>query len=129
MLFVNFPITDLKQSIAFYEALGFRKNAEFSNEQSAAMRWDDNFWIMLLEHEFYQKFIGDKMIADPQKYSAALIAFTLRSADAVRRFGETAKLHGGTFYQVDMGVPEAMMFGLEVQDPDGNMLEPVWMAS
>ena len=26
-----------------------------------------------------------------------------------------------------MGIPEEQMYGLEVQDLDGNSLEPVWM--
>ncbi|TKK59008.1 glyoxalase, partial [Enterococcus faecalis] len=30
-------------------------------------------------------------------------------------------------YRVDMGIPEEQMYGLEVQDLDGNSLEPVWM--
>lgn len=128
MVFVNFPVTDLKRSVTFYEALGFKQNIEFSNEQSAAMVWDDYFWIMLLSHDFYRLFIRDKQISDTHKFSAALIAFSLESADAVKRFGEMATLHGGTVYRVDMGIPEDQMFGLEVQDPDGNMLEPSWMA-
>jgi len=26
-----------------------------------------------------------------------------------------------------MGIPEEEMYSLEVQDPDGNTLEPMWM--
>lgn len=128
MVFVNFPVTQLDRAIQFYTALGFKQNLEFSNDQSAAMMWDDNFWIMLLTHEFYKTFIGKRTIADTQTQSGALIAFSLESADAVKQFGARAKAHGGTVYHVDMGIPESVMFGLEVQDPDGNMLEPSWMA-
>lgn len=39
-----------------------------------------------------------------------------------------AKQNGGNYYKVEMGIPEDQMFGLEVQDPDGNMLEPTWMS-
>lgn len=52
----------------------------------------------------------------------------MESADAVKKFAETAKANGGDFYTVDMGIPEDQMFGLEVEDPDGNILEPNWMA-
>ncbi|MBO0439653.1 VOC family protein [Candidatus Enterococcus ikei] len=127
MVFVNFPVTDVKRSTEFYEKLGFKQNVDFSNEETSSMVWDDNFWIMLLNHDFYSKFIKDKKIADAKTTSGALIAFSMESADAVKKFGETAKANGGDYYKVDMGIPEDMMFGLEVQDPDGNTLEPNWM--
>ncbi|WP_086312745.1 glyoxalase [Enterococcus sp. 7F3_DIV0205] len=127
MVFVNFPVSDVKRSTEFYEKLGFKKNEEFSNEETSSMVWDDNFWIMLLNHDFYSKFIKDKKIADAKSTSGVLVAFSLESADAVKKFAETAKANGGDFYKVDMGIPEDMMFGLEVQDPDGNSLEPTWM--
>ena len=127
MVFVNFPVSDVKRSTEFYEKLGFKKNQEFSNEDTSSMVWDDNFWIMLLNHDFYSKFIKDKKIADAKSTSGVLVAFSMESADAVKKFAETAKANGGDFYKVDMGIPEDVMLGLEVQDPDGNSLEPTWM--
>ncbi|EOH99216.1 glyoxalase [Enterococcus moraviensis ATCC BAA-383] len=127
MVFVNFPVTDVARSTEFYEKLGFKKNQEFSNEQTSSMVWDDHFWIMLLDHTFYSQFIKDKKIANAETESGVLIAFSMESADAVKKFAETAKANGGDFYKVDMGIPEDIMFGLEVLDPDGNILEPNWM--
>jgi predicted lactoylglutathione lyase len=127
MVFVNFPVSDVQQATEFYEKLGFKKNEDFSTEEASSMVWDDNFWIMLLNHEFYSKFIKDKKIADAHTTSGVLVSFSLESADAVKQFGETAKANGGDFYKVDMGMPEDQMFGLEVQDLDGNTLEPTWM--
>jgi len=126
-VFVNFPVSDVKRSTEFYEKLGFKKNQEFSNEDTSSMVWDDSFWIMLLNHDFYSKFIKDKKIADAKSTSGVLVAFSMESADAVKKFAETAKANGGDFYKVDMGIPEDVMLGLEVQDPDGNSLEPTWM--
>lgn len=92
------------------------------------MVWDENFYIMLLSHERYQTFIGDKTIADTHKVSGALAAFTLPSADAVKAFGKLASQYGGQSLHLENDIPEDVMYGLEVQDPDGNCLEPVWMA-
>lgn len=128
MVFVNFPVTDVQRSTAFYQALGFVQNKEFSNEQSSSMVWDDNFWIMLLNHDFYKQFIKDKKIADTKTTSGTLTAFSMESAEAVKKFAEIAKLNGGDYFHIDMGIPEEQMYGLEVQDPDGNTLEPTWMA-
>lgn len=128
MVFVNFPVSDVNRSAAFYEKLGFTKNNEFSNDEAVAMVWDDHFWIMLLNHKFYSRFLKDKTIANTQTTSSSLIAFSLESANAVKKFAETAKANGGDFHNVDMGMSEDQTFGLEVQDPDGNTLEPSWIA-
>jgi Mg2+ and Co2+ transporter CorA len=64
MVFVNFPVTDIQVSTAFYEKIGFKKNPDFSDDLVSCMVWDENFYIMLLSHERYQTFIGDKTIAD-----------------------------------------------------------------
>ena len=127
MVFVNLLVTDLSRSIEFYTALGFKQNKEFSNDEAAAMMWDDTFWIVLLTHDFYRKFLKNKEIADTQKVSAALNSFSLDSVAAVKAFGSTAEKQGGTVHYVEMGIPESMIYGLEVQDLDGNCLEPSWM--
>jgi uncharacterized protein len=89
--------------------------------------WSDDIVVMLLDKEFYKKFIGNKEIADTNTTNAVLLAFTLESKEAVQKFADTAKENGGSYYRVDMGAPEDMMFGYEVVDPDGNQVEPVWM--
>lgn len=127
MVFVNFPVADVARATAFYTKLGFNRNAAYSDENASAMVWDEHFVIMLLSRDFYSTFIGDKKVADTKATSGALIAFSLPDAGAVKEFGRVAKENGGNFYRVDMGVPEEQMYGLEVQDPDGNMLEPMWM--
>ncbi|MBG9785929.1 VOC family protein [Shouchella lehensis] len=127
-VFVNFPVRDLEKSTHFYQQLGFEKNEMFSNEHANAMLWDDHFSIMLLTHDFYKQFLQGKTIADTQKTSAALIAFEMKSADAIKQFAKKAKENGGHYYRIDHGIPEEHMFGLEVLDLDGNTLEPMWMA-
>ncbi len=127
-VFVNFPVSDIQVSTDFYEKLGFKKNPDFSDDLVSCMVWDENFYIMLLSHERYQTFIGNKTIADAHKVSGALAAFTLPSADAVKAFGKLASQNGGQSLHLENDIPEDVMYGLEVQDPDGNCLEPVWMA-
>ncbi|WP_368655133.1 hypothetical protein AB4Y30_08970 [Ornithinibacillus sp. 4-3] len=127
MIFVNFPVKNVADATNFYEKLGFTKNNDFSDTHASCMVWDDNFYIMLLEHAFYQQFLKDKKIADTQKENAALICFSMENAEAVKEFGRLAKENGGDAYHIDMGIPEEQMYGLEVSDIDGNMLEPMWM--
>ncbi|MDB5164179.1 MAG: Glyoxalase family protein [Candidatus Saccharibacteria bacterium] len=128
-VFINIPISDLAKATAFYEALGFVKQPDFSDENASGMKWSDEIFVMLLTHDFYKKFLRGKDVADPIKTSGVLLALSLESKDAVQQFADTAKKNGGDYYQVDMGVPQDMMFGYEVLDLDGNQWEPVWMSS
>jgi predicted lactoylglutathione lyase len=41
-IYINFPVSDLTKSTAFYEALGFKKDTEFSDEKASAMIYDDH---------------------------------------------------------------------------------------
>jgi uncharacterized protein len=127
-IYINLPVADLAKATAFYEALGFVKQPEFSNEQATGLKWSDDIFVMLLTHDFYKKFIQDREIADPSKISGAIMAISLESKEAVQKFADTAKQNGGNYYRIDMGVPEDMMFGYEVLDPDGNHWEPLWMS-
>ncbi len=127
-IYVNLPVSDLAKSTAFYEALGFVKQPNFSDENASGMKWSDEIFVMLLTHDFYKKFLKNRTIADTAQSSGVLLALSLESKEAVQEFADNAKQNGGDYYQVDMGVPEDMMFGYEVRDPDGNQWEPVWMS-
>ncbi|MGX6978674.1 VOC family protein [Vagococcus elongatus] len=127
LVFANFPVSNLERSIAFYSSLGFKANEEMSSPEGCAMVWDDHFWVMLLTHESYREFIGDKDIPDSKTMSGSLVSFSLESPEAVKKFAETAKQNGGDYYEVDIEVPENQMYFFEVVDPDGNILEPLWM--
>jgi predicted lactoylglutathione lyase len=126
-IFINLPVSDLTASTAFYEALGFTKNTMYSNEDASSMMWSDEIVVMLLEHDFYKSFLRGKDIIDASKTSGVLLALTLDSKEAVQQFADIAKQNGGSYYRVDNGVPQDMMFGYEVEDPDGHTWEPIWM--
>jgi predicted lactoylglutathione lyase len=126
-VFINVPVSDVEKSTTFYEALGFTKNPDFSDVHASSMMWTDQIILMILHKDFYKKFIGNKDVIDAHTTSGALIALSLDTKEAVQEFADAAKANGGDYYRVDMGAPEAMMFGYEVTDLDGNQLEPVWM--
>ena len=46
MIFVSLPVTDLQTSIAFYKALGFQQNPQFSDDTSACMVWSEAIYAM-----------------------------------------------------------------------------------
>ncbi len=126
-VFINVPVSDVTKATVFYEALGFTKNPDFSDENASSMMWSEDIVFMLLSRDFYKRFIPNKDVAEPSKQSGVLLALSLDSKEAVQAFADAAKANGGNYYKVDMGASEDMMFGYEVEDPDGNHLEPVWM--
>ena len=126
-VFINLPVSDVAKATAFYEALGFTKDPNFSDENASSMAWSENIVIMLLDRNYYKKFIRNKTVADTVATSGVLIALSLDSKEAVQKFADTAKANGGDYFKGDIQVPEDMMMGYEVLDLDGNQLEPVWM--
>src|SRR5690606_13918268 len=56
MIFVNLPVADLKASMAFYEALGFTNNPQFTDETAACMVWSEAIYVMLLTHDKWRSF-------------------------------------------------------------------------
>lgn len=126
-VYINIPVSDLAKSTAFYEALGFTKNPIFSDTNATCLLWSEDIAVMLLLPNFYRKFLREKEVADTTKTSSVLLALPMETKEEVQKFADIAKKNGGDYFQVDMGVPADMMFGYEVEDPDGNTWEPMWM--
>jgi hypothetical protein len=125
MIFVNLPVTNLPRSMAFYEAVGFTNNPQFTNDQAAAMMWSDEIVVMLLTHEFWKTFT-DKAIPDARSIAQVLLCLSQDSRDAVDVIVDRAVKAGGrsepTPHQ-DLG----FMYGRSFEDPDGHIWENVYM--
>ena len=124
-LYINLLVTDLAKATAFYEALGFTKNLEFSNEDASAMKYDDSLCVMLLTHGFCANFLGSKTISDAHTTIEVLNALQLDSREAVDAFFDKAIAAGGkkTIETYDHG----FMYGRDFDDLDGHIWEVFWM--
>jgi len=124
-LYINLPVTDLSKATAFYEALGFTKNTDFSNEDASAMVYDETLSVMLLTHGFFQGFLGTKTISHSLISTEVLNALQLDSRDAVDAFFDKAISAGGkkTIEAYDHG----FMYGRDFEDLDGHIWEAFWM--
>ncbi|RPF72322.1 VOC family protein [Aurantiacibacter spongiae] len=123
-IFVNLPVCDLARSTAFYAALGFGKNPQFSNDQASAMVWSDTICVMLLTHEFYRTFT-DKAIIDAATTSGVLLCVSFDSREAVDGFHAAARGAGGR--EPRPVEDRTIMYGGAIEDPDGHVWETVWM--
>ena len=81
-IFVNFPTTDLDRAKAFYEALGYRINPNFTDENAACVVLDDNLYFMVLTREFLGTFT-DKQIIDTKTHAQMAVSLTCESREAV----------------------------------------------
>ena len=127
-IFLNLPVADVEKSTAFYKALGFEQNMQFSQEgQAAAMVWSDTISVMLLSHEFFQTFLpAGKTIADTRAATEALICLSFDSREEVDAVTEAAARAGGRADvrdRQDMG----FMYARAFEDPDGHIYEPMFM--
>ena len=124
MIFINLPVADVARSTAFYEAIGFTRNEQFSNEQGSAMVWSDAIFVMLLAKPFFATFTP-KTIADAHTTTSALFALSFDSKADVDTITEAAAAAGGT----EPHGPEDMgfMYSRAFTDLDGHSWGPFWM--
>src|SRR3954454_5438912 len=65
-MFVSLPVTDLERAKAFYTAIGFRLNPQFTDHNAACVVVEeDHSFFMPLVREFFQTFT-DLPIGDPK---------------------------------------------------------------
>ena len=117
-IFISLPVADVAASAAFYEAIGFERNAAFSGDHAAAMVWSE------ATHAFYAT-LTPKTIIDARTASGALFALSLDSRAEVDAISEAAVAAGGR----ELHGPEddGRMYSRAFEDLDGHGFGPVWM--
>jgi uncharacterized protein len=124
-IYVGLPVKDLAASTRFYESLGFKKNAEFSDATTSTMVWSDTITFQLQTHERFTGWVSKK-VADARTTSEVLLALSQGKRDDVDALVETAAKAGGkagTRAPIDMG----WLYNRSFEDPDGHMFEAVWL--
>jgi uncharacterized protein len=124
MIFASLPVTDLQASIAFYKALGFQQNLQFSDDTAACMVWSEAIYAMLLTHAKWRTFTERPL--PPPGASGVMLSLSMDSRDAVDTMNHAAAAHGG---QVDVNPAQdvGFMYSRDLADPDGNLWGVFWM--
>jgi len=124
MIFVSLPVTDLQASIAFYNALGFQKNPQFSDDTAACMVWTEAIHAMLLTHAKWRTFTERPL--PPPGTSGVMLSLSMDSRDAVDAMNLAAAAHGG---QADVNPVQNLgfMYSRDLADPDGHLWGAFWM--
>lgn len=116
-VYLNFPVRDLAKSVAFYEALGFQKNPQFSSDAGACIVVSDTILVMLSRHELFRTFTP-KEVCDTSRAVEVLVSLSCESRDEVDALVARALAAGGTTYDKpeDLG----FMYSHSFVDPDGH---------
>ena len=125
-LFISLPVTELSASTAFYKALGFSQNPQFSGEDGSAMVWSEAIHVMLVTHAKWRTFTQRPF--PPAGSCGMMLSLALESRAAVDAMNEAAAAHGG---QADVNRMEdhGFMYTRDLADPDGHMWAALWMDS
>lgn len=125
MIFLNLPVRDLAAAVRFYEAIGCTKNEEYSDDSAASMMWSDEIVFHLLTRERFASFTSQP-VGDPQKECSLMVALSCDSREEVDELVRAAAKGGG---RTDLREAQdhGFMYTHAFADPDGHVLEPVWM--
>ena len=122
MIFVNLPVKDLAKSMAFFEALGFKNNPQFTDETAACMVIEENICLMILTEEKFQGFINGEI---SRQGTEVLTCLSAASRDEVDDLLGRAMKAGAKPWKPAMDF--GFMYGVSFQDLDGHVWEPMWM--
>ncbi len=123
-IFVNLPIGNLKASMAFYDALGFKNNPHFTNDDAACMVYSDTIYVMLHSHGSWRRFTQRPI--PPSSSSEVMLALSVDSTKEVDTMNEIAMANGGTA-DINPKQDLGFMYSRAFTDPDGHIWEPFWM--
>jgi predicted lactoylglutathione lyase len=125
MIFVTLPVDNLPASRAFFTALGFEFNSDFSDASCACMVVDRNIFVMLLVRERFGHFVIGR-IADATAGTEVITCLSAKSREEVDETVARAIAAGGRPWQPQ--VEDGPVYGGSFQDLDGHVWELVHMA-
>ncbi|MEZ0446888.1 VOC family protein [Cellulomonas sp. ICMP 17802] len=124
-MFVNLPVTDLERAKAFYTAIGFTLNPQFSDHNAACVIVEeDHSYFMILVREYFQTFT-DLPLGDPKVNPSVSTAIFVDSREAVDATVAKGLAAGGS--EDRPASDYGFMYQRQLADPDGNILEFGWM--
>lgn len=124
--FITLPVADLPRSVAFFEALGFELNPQFSDDTAACIVLNDTLSVMLGTHAKFREFTP-KAVCDTSRAVEVLISLSCDSRERVDDLVARALAAGGTTY--DQAEDFGFMYTHSFVDPDGHGWGVLHMAS
>lgn len=119
-IFINLPVANLPRSLAFFKALGFAHNPQFTDDTAACIVINEHIHVMALTHPKFREF-APKAICDTSKSIEVLNCLSCASRTEVEELVRKAVAAGGSVYAEpkDYG----FMYQHSFADPDGHCWE------
>ena len=119
-IFVNLPVKNLDRSVAFFTALGFGFNPQYTDENATCMIVGENIFVMLLVEPYFKTFIR-KGVSDARKSAEVIVCLAVDSRDEVDTLVRKAIDRGG---KAPMEAKDhGFMYGHGFEDLDGHLWE------
>jgi predicted lactoylglutathione lyase len=114
--YLNVPVSNLPKSLAFFQALGFSPNPQFTGDAGACIIINETTFVMLLPHARFRDFTS-KEICDASKAVEVLFCFSCESQQEVDDLVAKAVAAGGT---ADKAEDYGFMYTHGFSDLDGH---------
>ena len=116
-VFITLPVADLPRSVAFFKALGFAHDSQFSDGTAACIVINEDMSVMLGTHDKFREFTP-KAICDTSQAVEVLISLGCDSRERVDELVSKALAAGGSTYDEpeDLG----FMYSHSFVDLDGH---------
>ena len=124
MIFLNLPVADLAATMAYYKALGFEHNPDFTDETAACIVISEAIFVMVLTHDKFRQFTP-LPIADAHRQTQGLYALVQDSREAVDAIAARGLAAGGS--EIREAQDHGFMYSRSIADPDGHIWEYFWM--
>jgi predicted lactoylglutathione lyase len=121
---ISLPVADLKASKAFYTALGFVNNPQFTDDTAAFMVWSESINVMLLTHAKWGTFTTRPI--PPKTSSEVALNVSCESREEVDAMNKLASANGGTS-DINPVEDHGFMYGRDFADLDGHIWGAMWM--
>lgn len=124
-IFVNLPVKDLDKSKAFFAALGYTFNPQFTDQNAACMIIaEDSIYAMLLVEDFFKTFTG-KQLVNAHEGTEVLNCLSCESEEQVDQLVAKALAAGGKAPRAAQD--HGFMYAHGFEDLDGHIWELAYM--
>jgi predicted lactoylglutathione lyase len=117
-IFINLPVADLQKATAFYTAIGFTNNPQFTDETGAGMVLTEEIYVMLLTHPKFNQFTK-KEVGDTLTTASVINTLAVDSIEEMNTMVRKAVEAGGT--EPDEARDYGFMQQRGFEDPDGHL--------
>ena len=116
-VFITLPVVDVSRSLAFFNALGFSHDPQFTDDTAACVVISEHIQVMLLTHSKFRQF-SPKDICDTSKALQVLHSLTCESRAQVDAIVSKAVAAGGS--TIEEPQDYGFMYHHGFVDPDGH---------